>query len=354
MAAAFDIKTVTYADLKSRHVFLRDLDPADKAAAIAKIPNNERLRLASRSAFPGTDVSGLSWDEAARKGGIDFTVTEEPVYYTNESGPVRTIVPGYKALVKTDRKPISIVSDTYGTLQNSDAFAGFKALCDAGHAVPASVWSKDGGRQVGAAALIGNSAIAARIGGDKPEVFAHYIVARGGFTGQEAQTFERYCAQLICFNGAVTNARESRVYLKHSSRVTQRVGEANEALVKLINDAVEEQRLFEELAQSKFDLRQFLDFADELLGGIDLEKASDRSKTIYSNKLEELGFLFTEGQGNHGQSKLDAYSAITEWLTPRRAQYEDAAKFAAKFYNDTAAGARPAQLRERAVRLLTK
>lgn len=353
MAAAFDIKTTTYADLKSRHVFLKNLDPADRAAAIAKIPNNERLRLASRSAFPGADVSGLTWDDAAVKGGVDFEVKEVPVLtYPQGVGGPRTVA-GYKGLQRTDNSTaISIVSDTYGTVQCKDAFAGLKALCDAGHATPASVWAKDGGRQVGAAALIGNSAISARIGGDKPEVFAHYIVARGGFTGQEAQVYERYTSQLVCFNGATTQTRESRVYLKHTSKVGVRVEQANNALVRLIEDAVEEQALFEQLAQSKFDLRQFLDFADELLGGFE-ESATDRSKTIYSNKLEELGFLFTEGQGNHGQSKLDAYSAITEWLTPRRAQYEDAAKFAAKFYNDTAVGARPAQLRQRAVRLLT-
>lgn len=344
------INGASFADLKSRHVFLRDLTPEQRGVALSKIPNNERLRLAGRSAFPGADVTGLSWDEAAKVGGIDFEVRETVVFAPNGEA-----FPGYKGLQRTDNdRPISVVSDTYGTLQNREAFAGLKALCDAGHAAPASAWSKDGGRQVGAAALIGNSAIASRIGGDKPEVFAHYIVARGGFTGQEAQAHERYTAQLVCFNGATTNTRESRVYLRHSSRITERVEEANNALVKLIEDAIEEQRLFEELAQSRFDLAQFLDFADELLGGIDLEKASDRSKTIYANKLEELGGLFTHGLGNHGASKLDAYSAVTEWLTPRREAYADAAKFATKFYNDTAAGARPAQLRERAVRLLTK
>lgn len=344
------INNATFADLKSRHVFLRDLTPEQRATALAKIPQNERLRLATRSAFPGTDVSGLTWSEAAKKGGIDFTVESGPVL--NGAGRV---VDGYRAHTRTDNgAPISVTSDTYGVLQCSEAFAGIQALCDAGHAAPAAVWSRNGGAQVGAAALIGNSAIAARIGGDKPEVFAHYIVARNGFTGAELLVYERYTSQLICFNGATTNTRESRVALKHSSRIVSRAEEANIALVKLVEDAVEEQRLFEELAQSRFDLAQFLDFADELLGGIDLEKATDRSKTIYANKLEELGFLFTEGLGNHGASKLDAYSAVTEWLTPRREKYEDAAKFAAKFYNDTAAGARPAQLRERAVRLLTK
>lgn len=349
-----DIKTASFADLKSRHVFLRDLSAEDRAIAIAKIPHNERLRLASRSAFPGEDVSGLTWDQAAAKGGIDFEVEEQEVF-AQANGALFKRAHGYKALTRKDNhRPISIVADTYGTLQCREAFAGLKALCDAGHASPASAWAKGGGRQIGAAALIGNSAIAARIGGDKPEVFAHYIVARGGFTSAEAQVFERYTSQLICFNGVTTNTRESRVYLKHSSRIAKRAEEANAALVKIVEDAVEEQRLFEELAQSRFDLAQFIDFADELLGGIDLEKATERSKTIYSNKLEEPGGLFTHGLGNHGASKLDAYSAITEWLTPRREAYQDAAKFAAKFYNDTAAGARPAQLRERAVRLLTK
>lgn len=341
-----DIQNADFAELKGRHVFLKDLTPKEREVAVAKIPNNERLKLAC-GRFPGADVLGLSFDEAIEKAGLDFEVTEQPVHVPNGRA-----VPRYKALVRYDTdRPISVVSESYGTIQARDAVSGLRELCNAGAAVPARAWSHDGGRRFGVAAIIGNSSFQ-RLGADKPETIAHYVVAQSSHDGTGSYSLTRDAVQLVCFNGAITTVRDSRISLRHTSRVLERVKQAQQDLVKLVDDALAEQLLLQRLAEDRFTLKQFVLFADELLGGIDEEK-TDRSKTIYQNKVVELGQLFTEGQGNFGVSKLDAFSAVTEWLTPRRAKYDEA-KFATKYFNDTAPGARPAKLRERAVRLLTR
>lgn len=341
------IKNATLADLKGRHVFLHDLTPEQREIAIGKLTNHERLKLAGRSRFPGQNVTGLSFDEAIEKAGLDFKVEEGPVF-DRHGGTVSR----YKALTRTDnRKSISVVSETYGVIQARDAVSGLRDLCNVGAAVPVSAWSHDGGRRFGVAACIGNSSFN-RLGSTRPETIAHYVIAQSSHDGTGSYSLTRDAVDLSCFNGAVTVVRDSRVSLRHSSRVLDRVKQAQADLVTLIDDALQEQLVIQKLAEDRFTLEQFITFADELLGGLD-DEATDRSKTIYQNKVVELGELFTSGQGNHGCSKLDAYSAVTEWLTPRREKYE-AAKFATRFFNDTAPGARPAKLRERAVRLLTR
>lgn len=345
-------ENTTFEDLKGRHVFLKNLDDKDRALAVSKIPQNERLRLATQSRFPGAYTAGLSFDETIAKAGLDFEVEEAPVF-TNPTRASQRQVDGYKALVRTDNHvPLSVVSKTYGTVQVSDAFSGIKSLCDRRLAVPVSAWCHEEGRRFGVAAVIGNSSFGPRLGSDRPEVIAHYIVAQSGHDGSSAYSLTRDSVQLVCFNGATTRQRDSRIYLRHTSRIGDRVASAQRGLQTLVEDALEEQRLFERLAQDRFTLEQFVEFANELLTPPEKD-ATDRSRSIHLNKVQTLADLFEEGQGNVGQSKLDAYSAVTEWLTPRRAAYE-AAKFATKYFNDTAPGARPAKLRERAVRLLTR
>lgn len=346
MTKNIDIQNASFADLKGRHVFLRDLSPEEQRTAIAKINDNERLQLAAKR-FPGVQARGLTFDQAAEKAGLYFDVKEVPVFTPDGSKIAR-----YKGLQRTDNgAPVSVVSDTYGTVQSRDAVSGLRGLCNVGAAVPAAVWVHDGGRQFGAAAIVGNSSFS-RLGADRPQTIAHYIVAKSGHDGSSSYSLTRDAIDLVCFNGAVTVVRDSRILLRHTSKVLDRVKQAQTDLGLLIEDALREQLVIQKLAEDRFTLEQFIAFADELLGGVE-EEATDRSKTIYQNKVVELGELFTSGQGNHGVSKLDAYSAVTEWLTPRRQKYDEA-KFATKYFNDTAPGARPAKLRERAVRLLTR
>lgn len=84
---------------------------------------------ATRSPFGRVlqDVSqAATLDEAMRLGGLDFTVTKAELssVHLDENGGTITDYPNYRGIVRTDtRKSLAVVSDTYGIVQNHDAFS---------------------------------------------------------------------------------------------------------------------------------------------------------------------------------------------------------------------------------------
>lgn len=331
------------------HTFLHTLPVEERAAAIAKV-DQWKLRSRIAATFPGQQVHGLDWDRAMHEADLDWDLVEMPVF---AKGKFTAAIPGYKALArKESHAPVSIVKQSYGVIQNSTAFSGLKGLVDTGHATLESLYSMNGGCNVGAVAFLGTSKLPTRLGGDSPETFAHYAIAKNSHDGSGSFTWTRYTAQLKCLNGLFSTQRHSSVAVRHSKNGDANAKAAMNAVGSLIANALAEMETLAEMAQARMDLGSFLLRASEILRPEGVDALTERQVKNHRKELEELGELFEHGQGNVGQSQLDGYSAITEWLTPRRAQYADAAKYATRFFNNEAG--RSATIRERAMAILRR
>ena len=101
---------------------------------------------------------------------------------------------------------------------------------------------------------------------------------------------------------------------------------------------------------------QFDAFARKLLNEVQAtltKESEEAAKARRDRKVEELlGYFNEPARGTFGQTESDAYNAITNWLTPRREQYEESARFGRAL---TAQGeGHGARVRDRALRLLER
>jgi phage/plasmid-like protein (TIGR03299 family) len=315
------------------HTFLSHL-PTDQARrdAIATLPEWRTKRFVER-AFPGTNVGGLPWDEALKHAGADFDVFEAKLYAAPRYGP-QTRAPKHKAIVRHDNNEVvGVVGSTFGTVQHHNALDGLRAECGRGNATLETVSVEDGGARVAATALLGFSLID-QIGSDKGDALAHFLRAKNAHDGTGCYELSLATLRLVCINGLTSLDSKFNIKLRHSSKVVDRVSAANAAVRSLVEAAKQESVQLERLAQDRITLTNFIEFASELLTGVRGAANTDKKQDRREKDVIALRELFTDGAGNHGVSKYDAYNAVTDWIAVRRDQYKDAAKFANAYRNN--------------------
>jgi len=328
------------------HSFLNEFEGSKKAAAIAALPEWRKKGIIERS-LPGTPVGDVSFDVGVALAGADFAVFDSPIQTDH-----RQVITTHKAIVRQDNGlPVGVVGKDFGTVQHADAFWGLKQVCERGDASLECVEVVDGGARVTATALLGFSSIV-QPGREAPDSLAHFLRAQNAHDGSASASFGLYTLRLTCLNGQTSNQFLEGARIRHNINAAQRVFDARHIVSSIVESAKEEAEQFQRLANSAIALKDFVKFASELLVDIRGDADTDRKKARRLKDVQELSEYFCEGQGNLGETKYDAFNAVTEWLTPRRAQYEDAKKFASKFRSNESGTS--AKVRQRALQLLTR
>ncbi|MCL2619884.1 MAG: DUF932 domain-containing protein [Defluviitaleaceae bacterium] len=187
----------------------------------------------------------LSSEEALRLSGLDWKVTQRPIYTADficASGNVYTnaeqIIPNYKANVRdVDGAVLGVVTDRYKIVQNEEAFAFTDALIGEGVRYE-TAGSLQGGRRVWILGKLPENYI---IGGERIEP---YMVFSNSHDGTAAIKVAMTPIRVVCqntLNLAISQAKRSWS-TKHTGGVHNRMGigsgSGNDAVVDAGNGVI--------------------------------------------------------------------------------------------------------------------
>jgi hypothetical protein len=250
---------------------------------------------------------------------------------------------------------ISVVSATFGMVDHSVAAAPLARVCERGDAVLAAIDLRDGGARFDATAVLGFSAVE-RTGLDMPaDGLAHFLRVSNAHDGSANVRLALSTFRLKCDNGMGFMQSRGAERVRHTRNAAANMADWGSSLLELIGFAEAETAALQALADQPMTPTEFVEFA----GAWMLEtRGEPKTEAAHESQVDDAAALLGLFQGtagtrtNLGRDRFDALNAITEWLTPRRAAYREASRFASAFYqNETGARARN---RERAVRLLAR
>lgn len=333
----------------TQHLFL---NPQNRDELMATLAPEKRVAILER-VMPGSNVTGMTLEAALAKHKADFQVETEPVFVIRGGQVVQ--VPGKVATYNGATKGIfGVVSDTYGVVQTLDAFAAPRQLIESGRMELQSLEVKNDGARIRMTGLFGASAFP-QLGLDTADILAHYGVIECDHAGMSAIRASLHSIRLRCLNGATSIEIAGRISVRHTVNAEERMHEASKLIFGLEEQAQAEAALLADLAVTPMSLPEFAGFANELLP--EEEEATERMRENRKKQIDDLIGLFQTGEGNVGRTLYDGFNSVTEWLTPRREQYEKAKRgqeraFAGAF--DSAYSGHSARIRTRALNLLRR
>jgi phage/plasmid-like protein (TIGR03299 family) len=294
----------------------------------------------------GTVVEGmLNSRDALRAAHLDWRVVQNEVFTWSNGGARYAAVPGHKAIAREDTGAVlSIMKDSYHPIQNAEAFEFFDAVVGEGQAVYDTAGALHGGRRVWIMARLPKALF---IEGDELE---RNILLVTSHDGSSTLKMMHVTTRVVCQNTlsiALSNAQHT-ISILHRGNYKARVAEAQRALKISYGYFDQLGLLIGELAKAPFARSEMQHFTEELLPIRDGEKSPRTEKA-----RGEIASLFTRGAGNHGRTKWDALNAVTEFVDHHRTygktQLGDATetRFASTLFGSGA------EIKSRAVSLLT-
>lgn len=240
------------------------------------------------------------------------------------------IVPGYKALVGTyevaeyhgssihhytKQVPLSVVSKSYGVLQDSEFFQILEKVYQ-GRAVVETAGTLRGGRRVWALAKHDAFEV---VKDDRIETYDLWLNTHDGSSCFE---LHRTNVRVVCANTwrqAIGRGKNRVLGVPHRPNVlaNAQAAIAQAAIAQLIkaNEAEAHSRAeLERLASTRVDTDGAVEVFNRLL-----EINPDEATTPKVQKsLDTLVELFNRGTGNEGATRWDVFNAVTEFVDHRR------------------------------------
>ncbi len=138
--------------------------------------------------------------------------------------------------------------------------------------------------------------------------------------------------RLFCGNqlaGMIRRAKRNGIFrIRHSGNMEAKLGLAEHMLLDHDQYTQELITLYQQLAETGMSLEAFTEYATAVstqIGGELKQDASAFEETRRNAEIEDLRGLFAEGAGNTGETKWDAYNAVTDWLDHHRQAYRQSA-----------------------------
>lgn len=241
-------------------------------------------------------------NEAAELGGLNFTVEQRPLLWTDENGQAHSI-PGRRALVRTDTNEwLSIMSTNYPVLQYGEAFDFMDGVS------PSFVAAGQlkGGRQ---GFMVVEGPDMPVLGGDDPHKL--FIVLRTSHDGSRAVEVAMMPLRGKCMNqltlNSLTVGAHSRWAIRHTTSMKQKLADAQSSLQQAGVYAAKFGEVVEQLVLVSLDD----DLANGLLTSVlpDRPKRDEQIASIIDkwHTAETVGFDWT------GWGLLNAASEYFEW-----------------------------------------
>lgn len=239
------------------------------------------------------------------KAGLDWEVARNDVFVRDLLNPANTVrIPGQKAIQRTDNgRVLSIMSDGYRPVQNTNKFSFFDEVVGQGKAIYHTAMSLDQGRKI---------AILAKLPGEirvaKNDVTEKYLLLADSFDGTIAFTMALTPVRVVCqntLNAALAGARKTAFRLRHSQSIDDKVRLAQQSLGLAIKayDAFEGEA--KKLVATRFSEQQMRDLTVELFPANEDGDVTDTAVVSRSTLLD----LFENGKG-HEEIRGTAWAAL--------------------------------------------
>lgn len=189
-------------------------------------------------------------------------------YFQDEA--LDAIVPKYKATMRLDTmQPLGIVTDSYGIVQNKDAFAFLDTLCSGGADTPviecAGVLGY--GERVFVTAKFPEDIILDNKGDDRVEMYMVFTTSHDG-TG----SVRCLCTpiRVVCNNtlSAAMNINNGSLSLRHSTNIMQRLDLTNEENAKMAYKALNLMNVYTNSLKARLDHLKQVKIAEKDLQNI--------------------------------------------------------------------------------------
>ena len=263
----------------------------------------------------GTKVPGdaMTAAQALASAGLDWTVRLDPVYRRSIDGLMNKNA-AYKFVVREDTDNVlGLVGSRYHVAQNVDTFDFIDAIVGSGDAHYNTAGSLWGGRRVFLLVqLMGDYIL------DNGEALNSFLLLDNSHDGSTALRMRLTKVRVVCQN-TLDMASQGRAgfYARHTSGMLSRVSEARNLLG--LNDAHMRRYMAEcnMLAQEAWDSFNHEALVRDLFR-IETRQELGDLKGVTGVAARRVMGLFHTGVGNAGETRWDAYNAITEFVDYHR------------------------------------
>jgi phage/plasmid-like protein (TIGR03299 family) len=174
------------------------------------------------------DTLGL--DDALVAAGLDWTVSERPIYTLDESTGIYSPIADRKAIVRdSDGRVLGDVGQRYRPARNSEAFGFVRDLFNAGELAVHTAGSLAQGAKTWLLARVPKTI---KVGGSADEAMHPFLFFANSFDGSMPISVLFTAVRVVCwntYNQALAGARNS-YRVKHTEGLAPRVDEARKAL----------------------------------------------------------------------------------------------------------------------------
>ena len=222
-------------------------------------------------------------------------------------------VEGYKAIVgrysNGNVTPLSVVGEDYGLLRDEEFFSILDGVYG-GRAVVETAGTLRNGRRVWSLVARENHSV----NGDDVSTYDLWVNRHDGSGCFE---LHRTNVRVVCqntWNTAIGNGRNRVFGVRHTRNIKSYIGDALRLLSAVDTAEKVEMDKLRRMASTPMLLSDAEAFFDTLLGVDRAQPVGTRT----SNQHRELVSLFTRGTGNKGETRFDAFNAVTEFVDHRR------------------------------------
>ena len=279
----------------------------------------------------GVDTRDAAACMAAAK--MDWTVGIKPILRANaEAGTVEVIKSHGEATILESNRPLGIVGAGQELVQNSELFDMAQAVINQNDdAELVQAGTCDGGGRVWAVVGRKVERTVTRSNGTLDPIKGLTLLVndhcgKGSFIGLPILD------RLFCGNqlaGMIRRAKRLGIFrIRHSGNMGAKLALAEEMLLNHDQYTTELVELYQQLADTGMSLADFTEYANAVtvqVGGPLKDEPSDFEIARRSDEVKDLRGLFAKGAGNTGETKWDAYNAVTDWLDHHRQAYRQSA-----------------------------
>lgn len=282
----------------------------------------------------GTDLDTRDALACMARADMDWTVGIKPILRVTDAaaGTVEVIKNHGEATILESNKPLGVVGAGQELIQNSELFSMAQAVIDQNDdAELVQAGTCDSGGRVWAVVGRNTERNVTRSNGSLDPIRELTLLVndhcgKGSFIGLPILD------RLFCGNqlaGMIRRAKRSGIFrIRHSGNMGAKLGVAEQMLLNHDQYTTELVDLYQQLAETGMSLADFTTYAEAVtaqIGGELKEAPSAFERTRRSAEVADLRGLFAEGAGNSGETRWDAYNAVTDWLDHHRQAYRQSA-----------------------------
>lgn len=288
----------------------------------------------------GVDLgeNAVNSEVAMKEAGLDWMVNlrqvgfQDPTTLDIDGNPTWREADDQRVIVRSsDQQVLGICTDQYVPYQNAQAFEFLDGLALGGDLLYHTAGSLDQGGRVWILAQTPiNWTVRRRSGAENTHhAFLLAMLGHNGNAGISLMPTDvrAECANTCGWAEQKAEGENLKFNIPHRGDISSKMELGALAIEKMYEAAPERREILQQLANRAMRSEEFIDFATSVFLGLDgeqeqveaavakyYEDATDRSKTIMENKVAKVTELFMQGQGNEGDSTLDALNAFTEYF----------------------------------------